>query len=109
MLAIRNGRLKKETNVSQLTRGQVAAQEQMRILREVVTAAAIKGEPEIPQTRGQVAAQEQMRILRQAMATSKGEPRASTTRGEVAAQEQMRILSKLTGNFVQNRISVEAK
>ena len=109
MLTSKNRPLKKEAHVSQLTRGQVAAQEQMRILREVANAAANKEEPEIPQTRGQVAAQEQMRILRQAMATSEGEPRASTTRGEVAAQEQMRILSKLTGNFVQNSKPVQAK
>jgi hypothetical protein len=109
LLTSKNGRLKKEAHVSQLTRGQVAAQEQMRILREVATAAANKGEAQIPQTRGQVAAQEQMRILKQAMATSKGEPRASTTRGEVAAQEQIGIISKLTGNFVQNRKPVEAK
>jgi hypothetical protein len=47
------------------SRGEVAAQEQMRILRQAITAG--KGEPRVPQSRGEVAAQEQMRILRQAM------------------------------------------
>ena len=62
-----------------------------------------------PQSRGEVVAQEQISILRQAMTASKGEPRAPTTRGEVAAQEQMRIIGQATGNFVQNRKTVEAK
>lgn len=52
---------KKGTQAAPLTRGQVAAQEQVKILREVATAS--KGEPRTPQTRGEVAAQEQMRII----------------------------------------------
>ena len=64
MITLKNGRLKKGTQVPLLTRGQIAAQEQKRILREVATAAS-KGEAQIPQTRGQVAAQEQMRIIGQ--------------------------------------------
>jgi hypothetical protein len=38
------------------SRGQVAAQEQIRILQQ---ATASKTEPQVPQSRGQVAAQEQ--------------------------------------------------
>jgi hypothetical protein len=70
------------------TRGEVAAQEQLRAFRQVI---ATKGEPREPTTRGEVAAQEQMRIFGQVIAT-KGEPREPTTRGEVAAQEQKRIV-----------------
>jgi hypothetical protein len=88
------------------TRGEVAAQEQLRIFRQAM--ATNKGEPRVPTTRGEVAAQEQLRAFGQVFAT-KGEPRVPTTRGEVAAQEQMRIISKATGNFVQNRKPVEAK
>jgi hypothetical protein len=89
------------------TRGEVAAQEQLRIFRQAM--ATNKGEPRVPTTRGEVAAQEQLRAFGQVFATNKGEPRVPTTRGEVAAQEQMRIISKATGNFVQNRKPVEAK
>jgi hypothetical protein len=74
------------------TRGEVAAQEQMRIFGRVF---GTGGEPRAPQTRGEVAAQEQIKIFRQAMAISKGEPRTPTTRGEVAVQEQMRIFGRL--------------
>jgi hypothetical protein len=76
-----------------LTRGEVAAQEQIKIFRQAM--ATSKGEPRAPTTIGEVAAQEQIKIFRQAMATSKGEPRAPTTIGEVAAQEQMRIFGQL--------------
>jgi hypothetical protein len=72
------------------TRGEVAAQEQLRVFRQIF---ATKGEPRIPTTRGEVAAQEQLRVFRQIFAT-KGEPRIPTTRGEVAAQEQMKIIGK---------------
>jgi hypothetical protein len=44
------------------SRGEIA-QEQIRILRQAMT--AIKGKPQVPQSRGEVAAQEQMRILQQ--------------------------------------------
>ena len=64
MITLKNGRLKKGTHVLPLTRGQIAAQEQKKILRELATAAS-KGEAQTPQTRGQVAAQEQMRIIGQ--------------------------------------------
>ena len=70
------------------SRGEVAAQEQLRIFGQAMST---KGEPRAPTTRGEIAAQEQLRIFGQAMAT-KGEPRAPTTRGEIAAQEQLRIL-----------------
>jgi hypothetical protein len=97
--------IKKEFADHLPTRGEVAAQEQIRAFGQVF---ATKGEPRAPTTRGEVAAQEQIRAFGQVFAT-KGEPRAPTTRGEVAAQEQMRIISKATGNFVQNRKPVEAK
>jgi hypothetical protein len=45
------------------TRGEVAAQEQIKIFRQAM--AANKGEPRAPTTRGEVAAQEQMRIFGQ--------------------------------------------
>jgi hypothetical protein len=83
------------------TRGEVAAQEQMRTFGWIL---GIRGEPSAPQTRGEVAAQEQMRVFQQVFAT-KRELQAPTTRGEVAAQEQMRIIAQATGNFVQNRDS----
>jgi hypothetical protein len=46
------------------TRGEVAAQDQMRIIEQAMTAS--KGEPQVPKSREEVAAQEQMRILQQA-------------------------------------------
>jgi hypothetical protein len=49
------------------TRGEVAAQEQLRAFGQVF---ATKGEPRAPRTRGEVAAQEQMRIIGKALATS---------------------------------------
>src|SRR5262245_7378766 len=87
------------------TRGEVAAQEQIRIFRQAM---ATRGEPRAPKTRGEVAAQEKLRVFGQVF-TTKGEPRAPKTRGEVAAQEQMRIIGLATGNFVQNRKTVKAK
>ena len=47
------------------SRGEVAAQEQVRIINEV--AATSKAEARLPKSRGEVAAQEQVRILIQAM------------------------------------------
>jgi hypothetical protein len=46
------------------SRGEVAAQEQIRILNQ---ATANKTEQRLPQTRGEVAAQEQIRILNQVL------------------------------------------
>jgi hypothetical protein len=97
--------LKKGLGFSQ-HRAEVAAQEQISIVRQAMTAS--KGAPQVPKTRGKVAAQEQMRVFGRVFATN-GEPRAPTSRGEVAAQEQMRIIDHATGNFVQNRKAVEAR
>jgi hypothetical protein len=47
------------------SRGEVAAQEQIRIFRQAMTPS--KGQPQVPKTRGEVAAQEQIRIFRQAI------------------------------------------
>jgi len=94
MLTLRNGQLKKGTQVPQVTRGQVAAQEPLRILREVLVSGTTE---QIPQTRGQVAAQEQVRILREAAtsASNKGvEAQIPQTRGQVAAQEQVRLIGQ---------------
>jgi ubiquinone biosynthesis protein UbiJ len=73
------------------SRGEVAAQEQVRILRQAMTASKAQP-PQVPQSRGQVAAQEQVRILNEVTATSKVEARLAQSRGDVAAQEQVRIL-----------------
>ena len=45
------------------SRGEVVAQEQVRIVRQAMTASKVQ--PQVPQSRGEVAAQEQMRILQQ--------------------------------------------
>ena len=82
---------KKGTQAAPLTRGQVAAQEQVKILRQALAHGTTE---QVPQTRGQVAAQEQVKILREVATASKGEPRTPQTRGEVAAQEQMRIIGR---------------
>jgi hypothetical protein len=96
MLTTKNGRLKKETPVSQPTRGQVAAQEQMKILRQAMAHGTAE---QIPQNRGQVAAQEQIRILREvATAANKGEAQIPQNRGQVAAQEQIRIIGQNIDN-----------
>jgi hypothetical protein len=73
MITLKNGRVKKGTQVLPLTRGQIAAQEPLRILREAFASKRTKTE-QVPETRGQIAAQEQKRILREvATAASKGE------------------------------------
>ena len=51
------------------SRGEVAAQEQLRIFGQAMST---KGEPRAPTTRGEIAAQEQLRILQHAIAASKG-------------------------------------
>jgi hypothetical protein len=55
--------IKKEFADHLPTRGEVAAQEQIRAFGQVF---ATKGEPRAPTTRGEVAAQEQMRIISKA-------------------------------------------
>jgi hypothetical protein len=87
------------------TRGEVAAQEQMRVFGQMFRP---DGEPRTPRTRGEVAAQEQMRIFGHIFGPG-GEPHTPRTRGEVAAQEQMRIMSNVTRNFLQNRNLAEAR
>jgi hypothetical protein len=77
------------------SRGQVAAQEQVRIVRQAMTAS--KAQPQVPHSRGQVAAQEQVRILNEVTAPSKVEARLPQSRGQVAAQEQVRILRQAMG------------
>jgi hypothetical protein len=96
MITLKNGRLKKGTQVLPLTRGQVAAQEPLRILREALASKRRRTTTEqVPQTRGLIAAQEQKKILREvATAASKGEAQIPQTRGQVAAQEQMRIIGQ---------------
>ena len=73
-------------------RGEVARNEQIRILKRV---GEINGEPIAPRTRGEVAAQEQMRIFKQATMAASGKQSVPRTRGEVAAQEQMRIFGQV--------------
>ena len=82
------------------SRGEIAAQEQIRIFEQAMTTST--GEPQGPKNQGEVAAQEQIRIFGQAFAIKGEPPRAPTTRGEIAAQEQMRIIGQATGNFIQN-------
>jgi hypothetical protein len=77
---------------SSKARGEVAAQEQIRIFGQVFVP---NGEPRAPRTRGEVAAQEQMRIVQQAMTYRTIQSREPETRGEVAAQEQIRILNQV--------------
>ncbi len=99
MITLKNGRLKKGTQVSPLTRGQIAAQEPLRILREALASERTTTD-QVSQTRGQIAAQEQKRILREvATAASKGEAQIPRTRGQVAAQEQMRIIGQYIDNM----------
>ena len=99
MITLKNGRLKKGTQVPLLTRGQIAAQEPLRILREAFASKRTTTE-QVPQTRGQIAAQEQKRILREvATAANKGEAQIPQTRGQVAAQEQMRIIGQYIDNM----------
>jgi hypothetical protein len=99
MITLKNGRLKKGTQVPLLTRGQIAAQEPLRILREAFASKRTTTE-QVPQTRGQIAAEEQKRILREvATAASKGEAQIPQTRGQVAAQEQMRIIGQYIDNM----------
>ena len=72
------------------TRGEVAAQEQMREFRQNFVT---NGEQRAPKARGEVAAQEQMRMVQHAIHTyTTKQPSVARTRGEVAAQEQIRIL-----------------
>jgi hypothetical protein len=102
MITLKNGRLKKGTQVPPLTRGQVAAQEPLRILREALANKRRRTTTteQVPQTRGQVVAQEQKRILREvATAANKGEAQIPQTRGQVAAQEQMRIIGQYIDNM----------
>jgi hypothetical protein len=99
MITLKNGRLKKGTQVSPLTRGQIAAEEPLRILREALASKRTTTE-QVPQTRGQIAAEEQKTILREvATAASKGEAQIPQTRGQVAAQEQMRIIGQYIDNM----------
>jgi hypothetical protein len=56
--------ISKADQQSPRSRGEVAAQEQIRILNQVT---ANKTEHRLPQTRGEVAAQEQIRILNQVL------------------------------------------
>jgi hypothetical protein len=56
--------MKKGEQQSPKSRGEVAQQEQIRILREALSGRA---EGRVPQTRGEVARQEQVRILREAL------------------------------------------
>ncbi|MPZ07511.1 MAG: hypothetical protein GEU26_14040 [Nitrososphaeraceae archaeon] len=77
---------------SSKARGEVAAQEQIRIFGQVFVT---NEEPRAPRTRGEVAAQEQMRVVRQAMTYRPIQSREPKTRGEVAAQEQIKILSQV--------------
>jgi hypothetical protein len=74
------------------TRGEVAAQEQIRIFGQVFLT---NGEPRAPRTRGEVAAEEQMRIVQHAMTYRTTQSREPEKRGEVAAQEQIRILNQV--------------
>jgi|Tabmets5t2r1_1033131.scaffolds.fasta_scaffold05705_1 hypothetical protein len=77
-------------------RGQVAAQEQIKILREAL--ANETEEQALPLNRGQVAAMEQVRILREAVAGAMQEQaRPPQNRGQVAAQEQFRIIREALG------------
>jgi hypothetical protein len=73
------------------TRGEVAAQEQIRIFRETFVT---NRDTSSPRTRGEVAAQEQMKIVQHVMTHNELQPRVPKTRGEVAAQEQIRILNQ---------------
>jgi hypothetical protein len=100
MITLKNGRLKKGTQVPLLTRGQVAAQEPLRILREALASKRRTTTEQVPQTRGLIAAQEQKKILREvATAASKGEAQIPQTSGQVAAQEQMRIIGQYIDNM----------
>jgi hypothetical protein len=74
------------------TRGEVAAQEQMRGLRQaLLTDVGSRA----PFNRGEVAAQEQMKIVQHVAAHKEVQPREPRSRGEVAAQEQVRILNQV--------------
>ena len=100
MITLKNGRLKKGTHVLPLTRGQIAAQEPLRILRGPLANKRRTTTEQVPQTRGQIPAQEQKKILRElANATSKGEAQIPQTRGQVSAQEQMRIIGQYIDNM----------
>jgi hypothetical protein len=99
MITLKNGLLKIGTQILPLTRGQIAAQEPLRILREALTSKRRTTIGQVPQTRGQIAAQEPLRILREvATAASKGEAQIPQTRGQVAAQEQLRIIGHSIDN-----------
>ena len=74
------------------TRGEVAAQEQVRIFRQ---AFVTSGDIRLPRTRGEVAAQEQMRIAQLATTYKMIEDIKPITRGEVAAQEQTSIFNQV--------------
>ncbi len=97
----KKGQLKKGTQVPLMTRGQIAAQEPLRVLREAFASKRTTARNEqVPQTRGQIAAQEQKRILREVFtAANKGEAQIPQTRGQVAAQEQMRIIGQYVDNM----------
>ena len=88
------------------SRGEIAAQEQIRIFGQAM--AASTGEPQAPKNQGEIAAQEQIRTFGQATPAKEESPLAPTTRGKIAAQEQMRIIGHATGTFVQNR-KIEAE
>ena len=64
------------------TRGEVAAQEQIKAFARVFVT---NGETCTPQTRGEVAAQEQMRIVEHVMTHKAIQPREPKTRGEVGS------------------------
>jgi hypothetical protein len=99
MITLKNGRLKRGTQILPLTRGQIAEQEPLRILSEALTSKRRTTIGQVPQTRGQIAELEQKRILREvATAASKREAQIPQTRGQVAAQEQMRIV----GHYIDN-------
>jgi hypothetical protein len=91
--------MKKNITVNELgqqptkTRGEVAAQEQIRIFRGAFVTTS--EEPSAPRTRGEVAAQEQMKTIQQVMTRNELQPREPRTRGEVAAQEQIRMLNQV--------------
>lgn len=74
------------------TRGEVEAQEQVRIFRQ---AFVTSGDNSLPRTRGEVAAQEQMRIAQLATTYRTIEDIKPMTRGEVAANEQIRIFNQV--------------
>jgi hypothetical protein len=95
-LSIFNRQAKRVVQSPAQNRGQVAAQEQIKILREAL--ANETEEQALPLNRGQVAAMEQVRILREAVAGAMQEQGSPPqNRGQVAAQEQFRIMREALG------------